>query len=431
MTGRSKNTFVATCDLAALVRGRAVPADQLTDLMAVGVGWVPADLALTCFDPIAANSFGSVGDLRLLPDQSTLTEFAAIAERPAMDVVLADQVTMSGEPWSACPRSLCRRTLQAFEDLTGLHLVSSFEHEFMLQPADTDQAFSLARLRGAEPLGSLIVDNLRTAGLPVQNWLPEYGRGQYEVTIAPAPGVAGADRAILLREVVRDTARALGRRATFAPILDPSDVGNGVHVHFSLVDATGRSVMHDPSAPGQLAEPARRFAAGILAHAGALAALSAASTVSYLRLTPHRWSAGGAFIGERNREALLRICPVIEFAGRTPPEQLHLEYRAADGTGNPWLVLGALVQAGMQGFLHNLPDPHIWPEGTTEEELAGVDPLPTDFVSALQQLESDSVLSTWLAEPLLATYLSVKRAEIDAVSGLSETEQCRRFADVY
>jgi len=413
------------------VRGRAVPADQLTDLMEVGVGWVPADLALTCFDPIADNIFGSVGDLRLLPDPTTLTEFAATADRPAMDVVLADQVTMAGEPWAACPRSLCRRTLLAFEQLTGLHLVSAFEHEFMLQPADTDQAFSLARLRGAEPLGSIIVNNLRTAGLPVQNWLPEYGSGQYEVTIAPAPGIAGADRAILLREVVRDTTSALGRRATFAPILDPGDVGNGVHLHFSLVNEDGRSVMHDPGAPGKLAEPARRFAAGVLAHAGALAAISAASTVSYLRLTPHRWSAGGAFIGERNREALLRICPVIEFAGRTPQEQLHLEYRAADATANPWLVLGAVVQAGMQGFLHDLPDPHIWPEGATEEELAGVDPLPTDFSGALEQLALDPVLSTWLGEPLLATYLSVKRAEIDSVSALSATDQCRRFADVY
>ena len=431
MTGRSKNTFVGTCDLAAVVRGRAVPADQVADLMTVGVGWVPADLALTCFDPIAENTFGSVGDLRLLPDPTTLVELASTAQRPAMDVVLADQVTMVGEPWVACPRSLCRRTLQAFEQLTGLRLVASFEHEFMLQPADTDQAFSLSRLRGAEPLGSTIVENLRTAGLPPQNWLPEYGRGQYEVTIAPALGVAAADQAILLREVVRDTATALDRRATFAPILDPSDVGNGVHVHFSLVDATGRSVMYDPSAPGHLAEPARRFAAGVLAHAGALAAISAASTVSYLRLTPHRWSAGGAFIGERNREALLRICPVIDFAGRSPQDQLHLEYRAADGTGNPWLVLGALVQAGMQGFLHKLPDPHIWPEGTTEAELADVDPLPADFPSALQQLDTDTVVSAWMGEPLLGTYLSVKRAEIEAVSALSAAEQCRRFADVY
>ncbi len=431
MSGTSRSTFVATCDLAAVVRGRAVPADQCADLMSVGVGWVPADLALTCFDPIAENSFGSVGDLRLLPDAKTLTHFAATGTRPEINVVLADQVTMSGEEWSACPRSLCRRTLQAFETLTGLQVIASFEHEFMLEPAQRDQAFSLARLRGAEPLGSMIVENLQNAGFAVQNWLPEYGRGQFEVTIAPALGVTAADQAILLREIVRDTSTAVGQRATFAPILDPADVGNGVHLHFSLVDRQGRSVMFDAGAPGQLSEPARRFAAGVLAHAGALVALSAASTVSYLRLTPHRWSAGGAFIGERNREALLRICPVIGFGGRTPERQLHLEFRAADGTGNPWLVLGALVQAGMQGFLEDLPEPHVWPEGTAEDELAGVDPLPSDFPEALRNLEADEVLSAWLSEPLLSTYLAVKRAESEAVQDLSAEEQCRRFADVY
>jgi glutamine synthetase len=424
-------TFIGTCDLAAVVRGRALPPDQLQDALQVGVGWVPADLALTCFDPIAENSFGSVGDLRLLPDPTTRTQLAATADRPALDVYLADQVTMNGEPWSACPRSLCQRTLEDFHRQTGLRVLASFEHEFMLQPAGADQAFSLARLRGAEPLGSHIVSNLHTAGLLPQNWLPEYGRGQFEVTIAPALGIAAADRAILLRESVRDTVSSMGRRATFAPILDPEDVGNGVHLHLSLVDEQGRNVMHDVGGPGLLSDAALRFAAGVQAHAGALVGLSAASTVSYLRLTPHRWSAGGAFVGERNREALLRICPVLTFAGRQPQDQLHLEYRAADGTGNPWLVLGSVVQAGLQGFVQDLPVPTVWPEGTSESDLAGVEPLPSDFESALAHLERDAVLAGWLGEPLLSTYLAVKRAEIDAVSALPAVEQCRRFADVY
>ena len=62
--------------------------------------------------------------------------------------------------------------------------------------------------------------------------------------------------------------------------------------------------------------PAGRFAAGILQHCRAITALTASSVVSYQRLTPHRWSAGHAFLGEQNREAMLRICPLVEVEGK-------------------------------------------------------------------------------------------------------------------
>ena len=64
--------FVATCDLAGQVRGRATPAALAEHTLRSGVGWVPANLALSCFGELAEdNVFGSVGDLRLIPDPAT------------------------------------------------------------------------------------------------------------------------------------------------------------------------------------------------------------------------------------------------------------------------------------------------------------------------------------------------------------------------
>src|SRR5699024_566728 len=123
--------------------------------------------------------------------------------------------------------------------------------------------------------------------------------------------LTAADRAIALRDVIRDYAHSLGRDATFAPLLNPDSSGNGVHIHFSFRDHAGNPVMHDAEQPGKISKLTAEFAAGVLHHASALTAISAASDASYLRLSPHRWSVASAFLGERNREAFLRICPTV------------------------------------------------------------------------------------------------------------------------
>jgi glutamine synthetase len=142
-------------------------------------------------------------------------------------------------------------------------------------------------------------------------------------------------------------------------------------VHLSLRDDQGQPATFDASRPGRLSEAAGSFAAGVLRHARAMVAVTAPSVVSYLRLVPHRWSAGYAFLGERNREALLRVCPTVDLPGKDPARQLNLEFRAADAT-----VRG------------------------------------------------------WFAPDLLATFVGVKREERRLVGELEPAEQCRRYADV-
>ncbi len=59
-------------DVSGLLRGRSVPTTDLEERLGTGVGWVPADQALTPFGPIAEpNPWGALGDLRLLPDRET------------------------------------------------------------------------------------------------------------------------------------------------------------------------------------------------------------------------------------------------------------------------------------------------------------------------------------------------------------------------
>jgi len=79
--------------------------------------------------------------------------------------------------------------------------------------------------------------------------------------------------------------------------------------------------------------------------------MTAPSVPSYFRLTPHRWSPTYNNFGYRDRESAVRICPV--FMPGTPDDvarKFHFEYRAADAAASPYLVLAALLKAGLTGL---------------------------------------------------------------------------------
>jgi glutamine synthetase len=427
-------TMIAYCDLAGLVRGRSVPAATLDDRLKAGVGWVPANQAICCFGPLAEpNPWGSVGDRRLIPDIATRVHVDLWEDATPLDFVLSDATHTDGAPWDACPRTFLRQAVDELRTETGLRLMASFEHEFVLGGDVGGGPFTLAAQRAAEPFAGQVVAALRAAGADPEMILPEYGTGQWEVLVRPAEGVAAADRAAIVKEVVREVARRSGRSSTFSPLPDPDGIGNGVHVHLSLLDDDGRNALYDADRPGALSELGGAFAAGLLQHLPALMAFTAPSGISYLRLTPHHWSAGTGALGYRNRECAVRICPVAEIAGGDLSRQFNLEYRGMDATASPHLGLAMLLRAGVAGIRAGLDAPKLLDRDPSElppEELAafGAAPVPADLDGALKAVEADAVLRGWLPDELWDCYHSLKRAELAEVAGCTAAEACARYA---
>jgi glutamine synthetase len=431
------------CDLGAIVRGRSLPTAQLAGSFSAGVGWVPANHALTPLGPVAEpNPFGSTGDLRLLADPDTHVRVDGESGHSALELVLCDIVETDGRPWECCPREFLREGLRELEDELGARVLASFEHEFQLLDTSGDERlsaalpFSLEAQRLAEPFAARAMTALAQAGLEPERIFPEYAPRQFEIPLAPADGITSADRCVLFREVVREMARRQGLRATFSALVDPVEAGNGVHIHLNLLDGDGRSLLYDAQLPAGLSELGGRFAAGILRHARALSALTAPSPISGARLQPHRWSAGAVCLADRNREALLRIPPLVSLVGDDPAAQLHFEYRGADASANPYLALGALVRAGLEGVRAELPTPPILDRDpaqldTEEAERFGVGGLPTSLDDALQALLDDPIARAWMGPLLHDGYMSVKRAELDAARGLDLEELCARYAAIY
>ena len=382
------------CDLGSIVRGRSVPAAELSEQLARGVGWVPANHALTPLGPLAEpNPFGSTGDLRLLPDADTHVRVPS--GEGGLELLLCDIVHTDGQPWECCPRTYLRDALAELERELGARLLASFEHEFQLLGGVGAPAlpFSLEAQRRSEPFAAEVMGALAAAGVEPERFFAEFASQQYEIPVAACEGIASADRSVLLRIVVADVARALGMRASFVPMLDPSEAGNGVHIHFTLIDERGAPLFYDAAQPGCLSELGQGFAAGILRHARALSALTAASPVSGARLQPHHWSAGAVCLSERNREALLRIPPLLTLAGGRPDAQQRPEREQA--------------------------------------ERFGVGAMPADLADALEALAADERARGWLSPLMYDAYVSLKRAELAAVAELDLAARCRRYADVY
>lgn len=425
-------TFVATSDLTAVTKGRSLPSAHLKE--GSTTGWVPANIGIGAGGHIADKiPFGATGDLRLRPDPEAAYPITGVPGKPDTTVVFADVITTSGEPWGCCPRTFLRETVKALESEFGVTVRASFEHEFMDRDgADAHHPFSWRSFRAAEPLGSQVVTAMEAAGLEPENWLPEYGKHQYEVTMRPSDPVSAADRAIVVRDLVRDVFAAAGHRASFTPMLSPGEAGNGVHVHFSLSDDEGCNVFFDPNRPGRLSELGGRFAAGILDRSRSLAALFAPLSASYLRLRPNQWASAGIFLGLHNREALLRLCPTVEIDGRDPEPQLHFEFRGGDVGANPWLLLGSVLRAGLEGLRQEAPPAQLR-EGEVDlrDSADDIPEFPHSLEEALELFAADEEVRGWFDPDLVETYLRIKREELDEVASLSDTETCEWYARVY
>jgi glutamine synthetase len=423
--------FAATCDFAGHVRGKAFPAADLEYRTFAGIGYTGSNIMMSAFGPIYSTPFGTVGDIAIVPD---LTTRAALpAEGGPLDLALGDIRNLDGTPWSCCPRDFLRRGLTALDAEFGLRLLAAFEQEFVYTGVEDRPASSYAfdMYRRAGSFGGRVLGGLRAAEIIPDTFLPEYGPRQFELTVKPSAGLRAADDAVIAREMLRACAAQDGARAILAPVLEPEGIGNGTHIHFSLSDRLDRPVMYDAGGPHGVSAMAAPFLAGVLAHLPALTALTAPSVASFYRLQPNKWAPVYANLGERDRGSALRICPM--FPGETGGDarKFNAEFRVADAAASPYLALGAIVHAGLDGLRRALALP-VHPQGRDADfAAAGVTRLPRDLGTALDVLEATEAARDWCGVAFLSAYLELKRAEIAALAGADEREICRRYAEVY
>lgn len=414
------------CGNDGTVRGKASSRRGLERRLQSGIGLTVAMQAMNGLDQLQpVEGMGPVGEIRLVPDLET---FRVLPYAPRSGAVLVDLLGLDGEPAPQCPRSFLRR-MSARVSERGARLEVAFENEFTLAvpsdggftPVDSSLCFSTIGMTASQAYVDDLVDALERQSIELEQYYAELGHGQQEISTTHAPAVRAADEQILVRETIRGVAAQHGLVASLAPKPWPESAGNGGHLHFSLWDGQ-QNRFHDDSAEDRLSGDARSFIAGVVEHLPGLCGLAAPSFNSYRRIVPQYWAGAFTCWGHDNREAPVRV-PSL-FRG-IEEASTNVELKAADGTSNPYLALGGLIAAGLDGLERGLEPPEpveVDPATIPEEERArrGIARLPATQAQALDALERDEVLIDALGPELARSYLAVRRSEWTAYSGGDE-----------
>ncbi len=426
------------CDNGNVIRAKAYHINFLEDLMDNGIGITSAQMAIpVMYDAVVAETgLDPVGEVRLMPDWSTLV---VLPYSQGHAQVMCDMIVPeTGIVWDHCPRGFLKRQADQLEK-NGLILNAVFENEFFLlkknpdgtfDPADNTVYASTGSMNQHQPYIDDLTESLMAQNIEVESYYPESGPGQQEVNIRYAKAVHAADRQIRYRETVRGVAFQHELIASFLPKIYEDKAGSGSHINFSLW-REGKNVSGDPNQTDGLSRECAAFMAGILDHLPALCAVTIPGKTSYRRIRPHFWAGAFRAWGTQNREAALRVCK--DKAGARAD---RIEYKTADGTANPYLALGAIIAAGMDGIARDLElpeevlvDPGLIPEKQRRKK--GIDLLPQNLGEAIDALKKDDLLLSAMGEPLARSFTAVRQHEWENLKGASLEEEVDLLLERY
>ena len=426
-----------------IIRGKATHAKYLGSVIDSGIGLTKAMQSFNMLEQLVPEgSFGPIGEIRLIPDLDTFT-ILPYAEGNAR--MMVDMQTLDKKPWDMCPRNFLKKMINKSEE-NGFKILASFENEFYLIkkengkfiPYDNSLCFSSIGMDSANKIILEIVNALNKSGMNVEKYFPELGPGQQEIVIRCEDALKAADNQVAFRETVRGVALNNRVFASFAPKPFLDQAGNGCHIHISLWDKNrDKNVFYDPKDNQKdqynLSETAYNFIGGILKHIRGLVGITAPSVNSYRRLQPNMWSSAFSCYGPDNREAAVRIPSNFwnQEEGTT-----NLELKFADPSCNPYLTLGAIIAAGLDGIENKIEcgEPvDVDPAKLDEEERIrlGIDRYPTNLEDALSELEKDKILEQALGSTLHKEYITVRRSEWRGFSGKDPEWEIERHIYVY
>jgi glutamine synthetase len=410
--------FAQFVDMYGRPSAKLVPAAHLDDLVTDGAG----------FAGFAAGEIGQMPsdpDIAAIPD---LDSFTLVPWQPNLARFACD-VTVEGEPWAYCPRTILRRQVARAKEL-GYDFKIGIELEYFLIKRREDGSIAIA-----DDQDTLDKPCYDMAGLTrrydflteVSKYCNEMGwgnyandhedaNGQFEQNFEFDDALASCDRAIFFRYMVHTLAEQHGMVATFMPKPFTQLTGSGAHFHMSLW-RDGENVFLDEADPRGLglSEIAYNFVGGLTKHARGYSAITAPTVNSYKRLklgsttSGATWSPVWISYGYNNRTQMLRI-----------PAPGRIEDRTIDGSSNPYLAATAVLAAGLDGIESGLDagepnSENLYTKSYEELTERGLRTLPGNLLEAVGELESNDVLREALGagrgEDYVDYYARVKRDE--------------------
>lgn len=344
-----------------------------------------------------------------------------------------------GEPYEFSSRHALQRAVSDWEALGYTPKVGIELEAYVLEPDgsggwqrwSTPRSFVYGTGPGSDPTG-LIDEIMRTAEASqfrVESINAEFDESQFELTLEYDDALAAVDDAFLFRVLAREVALRNGLDLTFLGKPFAGSAGSGVHVNFSLLDATGANAMAASAGAASdgaagageaagteartaarnssgLSDLARGCLAGLCRHHQGMTALCCPTVTAYRRLRPGELNGYWANWGVEHRCAANRIPDASGGPGT------RIENRLADGSASLHLAAATVLQAARLGVVggYDCPAPL-----TTD----GFEEVDTDVHSAenladaLADLEADDTLVEAVGADVCANFAANKHAEWD------------------
>ncbi len=349
-----------------------------------------------------------------LPDMVSKIDFTTLRPlpwEPGVAYAIADTFESDGRENLASPRMVLKRVLAEYQKL-GFKPVFGPELEFYIARKNSSGHFERAinktgriymtgSLVDPEGLFLSMLRNLGKLGIGTFAGNHEFSPSQYEINLRHTEALDAADRAFLMKTAVKELAARANLYATFMGKPWNDEGGSGFHAHISLTNLNDENVMYEGE---NLSEVAKHLLAGILSHANAMTALTNPTINSYKRLRPDSLAPYRINWGFDNRSTLVRVPP-------DRGEGTRLEVRVGDGAANPYIVVAAILAAGLDGLKNKLEAPAPAEGWSYQDEHFEI--LPGSLREALDALERDDFIIDILGTQFIKTFLALKRDEIE------------------
>jgi glutamine synthetase len=409
----------AICDLNGAMRGKGIPISQASKALRGGLR-MPLSVAgvdVWGADVIANNLVFEAGDAD------------GVCEWTGRDILPIDWLAKptaliplwlteeSGAPFLGDPRRALAAVIERYAT-HGLTPVVATEMEFYLvdasrlQPVppsspltgkqlDSEGILSVEEIDQFDAFLNDIYKSCAAQAIPADTAVAENGAGQFEINILHAPdALKAADDAVFFKRLVKGVARKHGFAATFMAKPYGERSGNGLHVHFSLVDQAQRNVFDDGSSAGS---KRLRFAVGgLLATMSESTLLFAPHANSYRRLQPESHAPTAIAWGYENRTAALRIPGGANTARR-------IEHRVAAADANPYLVLAGILGSALEGIEREIEPPQPIVGDAYSQNLLR---LPSDWTTAISLFERGIAMERIFTPVLRRMLVACKRQEL-------------------
>lgn len=340
---------------AGLIHAKTVPIRRTSIFADPGLGASPSWHAFAIDQTGIAftDDVGVIGDQRLRIDLTALRLLGdGLAWAPA------GFFEQDGTPVAVCSRGTLAR-VEAVLAEAGLTAAVGHEVEFVLVgpdggrlPATLWAQYGLAGVLEHEAFVRDVTTAAARSGVGIEQFHPEYGANQFEISLSPLPPVAAADQLVLARIVIGRVARRHGLRISLSPVPFAGGVGSGAHQHFSLMAADGPLFSGGPG-PGGMTPAGQGAVAGVLHGLAEAQGVLCGSIVSGLRMQPGNWAGSYACWGIENREAAIRFVR----GGPANPHGGNVEVKIVDPSANPYFASAAILGLALDGIRRTAPLP--------------------------------------------------------------------------